>query len=168
MDAEAFRGRVAQIWAQLDAYTYYELLKVPQTASPDQIRASFHRMALTMHPDRYHQHADGNLRDQLYAIYKRLTEAYRVLMSDAERRRYDDGLLAGKRRLEQTSRPRQGPKAVDEGIDNPQAKKFFKLAQDAERRGDTKGARLNYGLALNMLGQHALIEERLAALKDPT
>src|SRR6185503_10222077 len=61
---------------------YYELLGVPRTATADEIRSAYRRLARQHHPDTS-QTSDGGER------FKQITEAYEVL-SDAERRqRYD-------------------------------------------------------------------------------
>ena len=166
MDQARFKARIAQIFSDLEAYSYYELLKVEIDAGPDEIRSAFHRMALSMHPDRYQGHADQELRQQLYAIYKRVAEGYRTLMDPRTRQQYDEGLAGGARRLVQTERRSAGPKAAEDAIDDPQARAFFRLAEDALRRGDLKSARLNYKFAADLVGDHPLILERVAELDE--
>jgi curved DNA-binding protein CbpA len=165
MDEAQFKARIEQIFADLDQYSYYELLNLSPDASPDDIRAAFHRMALSVHPDRFHTSPDADLRQKVYAIYKRMTEGYRVLMDTPTRREYDQGLAGGKLRLAQQTERKRGPKRTEDTIENPQARKFFQLAQAAERRGDVKTAKLNYTLAMNLVGEHAEIQARLAALE---
>jgi len=163
MDREQFRARIDQIHHDLDAYTYYELLNVAQTASVDEIQQAFHRMALTMHPDRHQRDSDQQLRSKLYAIYKRLAEGYRVLSNHQTRMEYDSGLVGGQRRLVKVERKRnRNPE--DELPAN--AKRFYRMAQEAERRGDRKNARINYKFALDLAPASELIKERTAALDD--
>lgn len=164
MDHAQLKARIAQIFRDLDAYSYYELLKVAPQATHDEIREAFHRMAMSMHPDRYQNFGDEELREQMYAIYKRVTEGYRVLTNHAMRREYDEALSRGELRLQQTERKRSGPKLAAEDLP-PAARKFFLLAEDAERRGDKKTAKLNYKFAKDMAEDHPLILERLAALE---
>ena len=165
MDAAQFKARIEQIFNDLERYSYYELLNLTPDCSVDEIRGAFHRMALSMHPDRYQSHPDSALREMLYAIYKRLTEGYKILISSKDRREYDQGLAEGRLRLERVERRATGPRAKAEAIDNPQAKKFFTLGQQAEHKGDLKGAKLNYNFALNMVGEHPLIQEHLARVE---
>jgi DnaJ-class molecular chaperone len=164
--ADALRQRIEQIHRDLEHYSYYQLLNLTAEAGPDDVRRAFHRMAISLHPDRYHSHSDATLRQQVYAIYKRITEGYRVLMDAELRREYDLLLAAGTKRLVKKERPQRGPKRPEAELENPQARKFFLLAQDAAGRGDKKGARMNYQFALNLEGDSPLIKQRLAALDD--
>lgn len=158
MDPDQFKDRINQIYDDLERYSYYELFNLTPQATPDDIRQAFHRMATLVHPDRFEQHQDQDLRRQVYEIYKRMTEGYRVLMDPSDRKAYDAGLARGEIRLVRTGRKITGPKLQEEAIDNPQAKKFFNLAQDAERRGDLKGAQMNFKFALDMAGESELIQ----------
>ncbi|MCC6751611.1 MAG: J domain-containing protein [Deltaproteobacteria bacterium] len=164
MDEEQLKARIGQIHADLEDYTYYELLNLDPAASPDDVQAAFHRMALSMHPDRYQTHADGELRRQIYAIYKRVAEAYRVLMDPESRKAYGEALGRGEKRLAQVERQRTGPKRAEDTIDHPQGRKYFLMGQEAERRGDKKTARLHYKFAKDLVGDHPTVLARLAAL----
>jgi len=57
---------------------YYEILGVARTASGDEIKKAFRRLAMQFHPDR-------NQEDGAEARFKQVSEAYEVL-SDAEKR----------------------------------------------------------------------------------
>lgn len=164
--SEQLRSRIGQIYRDLEHYSYYQLLNLDPGAGPDEIRKAFHRMALSLHPDRYHSGGDSALRRQVYTIYKRIAEGYRVLMDDQQRREYDGALAKGQKRLLKTERPQTGPRGRETEIGNAQARKFFLLGRDAERRGDHKGARMNYKFALDLEGEHPLIKERLDALSS--
>jgi curved DNA-binding protein CbpA len=162
MDPQQFKARITQIHRDLDAYTYYDLLNLPPDTSPDDIRRAFHRMALTIHPDRHRQSSDPEMQRQVYAIYKRLSEGYRVLMNHDTRREYDECLKRGERRLVKKERPRV--KRDEDAIKNPQAKKFFRMAETFERSGDLKNAKINFKFALDLEPDNAAIKARFNAL----
>jgi len=164
MSSEQFRTRIEQIYADLERYSYYELLNLTPEAAPDQIRAAFHRMALSIHPDRYQQHEDLELRKMIYAIYKRMTEGYRVLTEPSDRRAYDEGLQQGQTRLMRTQRKVTAFKRAEDGIEHPKARQFYMMGQDAMRRQDFKGARLNFNFALNLSPDHPVVVAALGEL----
>ena len=64
--------------------THYEILAVSQTASANEVRAAYRRMARATHPD-MHGDAAANRMAQV-------NEAWRVLQDPARRRDYDDTL----------------------------------------------------------------------------
>jgi molecular chaperone DnaJ len=65
---------------------YYEILGVSKSASADEIKKAFRRLAVKYHPDK-----DGG--DE--AKFKEINEAYEVLKDDAKRQRYDQFGHAG-------------------------------------------------------------------------
>ncbi len=70
--------------------THYELLGVNAQSSPVQIKQSFHRLARRFHPDHHMGRSEwvGLLQD----LMGRLTEAYKTLVDDEKRARYDKHL----------------------------------------------------------------------------
>jgi molecular chaperone DnaJ len=63
---------------------YYEILGVTKTASGDEIKRSYRRLAMKYHPDR----ATGD-KAAAEAQFKECSEAYEVLSDDVKRKRYD-------------------------------------------------------------------------------
>jgi len=64
---------------------YYEVLGVPRTASDDDVRRAYRKLALKWHPDRHK--AAGKAEAE--ARFKRISEAYEVLSDAGKRRKYD-------------------------------------------------------------------------------
>lgn len=62
---------------------YYSLLRVPRTASQDEIKKAYRKVALKYHPDRNAGSAEAEER------FKEVTEAYEVLRDPDKRARYD-------------------------------------------------------------------------------
>ena len=75
--------------AVLDKVTHYELLGVQPDAGADALRHAYQGFAATFHPDA-HMHRSREERASVNTIFKRGTEAYRVLSDPALRARYDD------------------------------------------------------------------------------
>src|ERR671939_2186240 len=61
---------------------YYEILGVPRSASRDEIKNAYRKLALQYHPDR-------NKSAGSEEKFKEITGAYAVLSDDEKRKRYD-------------------------------------------------------------------------------
>ena len=63
---------------------YYELLELQPSASTDDIRKAYRRLAMKWHPDR-----NPTNKDEAEARFKELSKAYEVLSDDKKRQLYD-------------------------------------------------------------------------------
>ncbi|KPI89249.1 Dnaj protein-like protein [Leptomonas seymouri] len=71
--------------------SYYDVLGVAQTSSEEEIRRSYKKRALELHPDRV-----GTAQTQEEAeLFKVITKAHEVLTDPEQRRKYDASLTAG-------------------------------------------------------------------------
>lgn len=64
------------------AKDYYQILGVPKTASQDEIKRAYRKLAHEYHPDKNQAHADGTK-------FKEINEAYQVLSNPQKRAQYD-------------------------------------------------------------------------------
>jgi curved DNA-binding protein CbpA len=87
MDAQ-FLIEVETLAAALDQLDYYGILKIPQTATPADIKAAYYRESRAFHPDRYAAVPSDEVRALIGRIYRRVNEAYTVLRDDKKRLRY--------------------------------------------------------------------------------
>ena len=67
---------------QFDSDDYYKVLNIPRGASSDEIRAAYRKLAVEWHPDR-------NTSPDAEANFKRIGEAYTVLINSDTRRYFD-------------------------------------------------------------------------------
>lgn len=87
MDAQ-FLIEAETLASVLDQLDYYNVLKVPHSASPAEIKRAYYRESRAYHPDRFAAHPSEELREMVGKIYKRVNEAYTVLRDDRKRTRY--------------------------------------------------------------------------------
>jgi molecular chaperone DnaJ len=70
---------------------YYDILGVTRTASGEDIKRAYRRLAMKHHPDRH----NGESKAEAELAFKECAEAYEILSDDAKRRRYDQYGHAG-------------------------------------------------------------------------
>lgn len=74
--------------------SYYEILRVSESASLPEIQEAFHELSLRCHPDRFVDEGP-EVAAAAAAVFKRAAEAYNVLRKPDFRRRYDAELHKG-------------------------------------------------------------------------
>lgn len=67
---------------------HYEVLGIKQTATDGEIRRAYKKLALVHHPDRHSDATEGIKREQT-EIFKRIGNAYEVLIDPRKRFEYD-------------------------------------------------------------------------------
>ena len=162
MDQAAFAqwaAAVGRAFEALDRSSYYQVLGVAPNDPQELIRKAFHRRATQLHPDR-HRETPEPAKSQAYALFKRMTEAYRVLLDPDLRRAYDAGLTSGRLRLTDEVEAAR-PKSEDDALRTPQGRHHYAAAKDAFSRGDIQGAELNLTLALAREGTLPLLTKMM-------
>lgn len=154
MDGEALH----QWLALIDHVSYYELFDLPKGANYDELRVAFHAFAEAFHPDG-HVGRSPQEREAISSIFKRGTEAYRVLSDATLRARYDAALAQGITRPDLTSyappRPPRGPSGQapvrwSEAVRTPTARPFVLRAEELVKKGDLKQAKLQLVMAMHL------------------
>jgi DnaJ-class molecular chaperone len=85
---EGFAIEVEALAAALDQLDYFGVLKIPQTATPGDIKAAYYRESRAFHPDRFAAWPDAAFRELVGRVYRRVNEAYTVLRDEKKRARY--------------------------------------------------------------------------------
>lgn len=70
----------------------YEILGVRENASEAEIRKAYFKLAKEYHPDRHLQKDKPELKNELEALFARITEAYNILIDEEKKREYDMSL----------------------------------------------------------------------------
>jgi hypothetical protein len=85
----ALRRMVLDAYAHLKTRSHFEVLGVPPTASPAEVRDAYLQQARLFHPDSQHDPALADLRDYLEKVFARVNEAYDALSHPARRADYE-------------------------------------------------------------------------------
>lgn len=69
--------------------TYYSILEVPQTATHDEIRKAYLKLASKYHPDKYINEEE---KMKAHNLFVKIGEAYETLSNEEKRKQYDKNL----------------------------------------------------------------------------
>lgn len=161
LDAAALAGWVDA----LDTVTHYELLGAAPHATHDELRAAFHAFAEDFHPDA-HAGRPADEQEAVGRIYRRGSEAWRVLSDAMLRARYDEALASGAPRpdiavVEMSAGKSLAPppgRLID-SVRAPGARPFVLRAEELLKKGDPKQAKLQLVMALHMDRGNTALEE---------
>jgi curved DNA-binding protein CbpA len=160
--------------ASLDSLDYFEVLRLPQTASPGEIKRAFYQESRTYHPDRFFHIPDPKLKERINDLYKRVTEAYYVLRDDNKRRKYLADVTgadrAQKLRFNEASEAETKAAAKKEqeeqiGV-HPKGRQFYASAVSDFDGGRLAAAERNLKMALTYEPSNARYKEKLAEVQQ--
>lgn len=140
---------VGRLFENLEQRTYYEVLGVSKTGDYIQVRDAFYSRAQRFHPDRFVLVDTEAIKQAVYAVYKRMTEAYNVLTDPELRRIYDEGLGEGVRRLPAEHRARRLD-PDERQVTNPFARIYLRSGKAKLEEGDLDGAWVDIELGLSL------------------
>lgn len=139
---------ISSIARLIDELDYYQILKVPQTASPMELKAAYFRESREYHPDKYFNEPE-EFKVKVTLVFKRITEAYKILSNQETRAEYTKELRGPDRALNLRYVYGAAQKKEDVGK-TPLAKKYFEMGKLAFQNMDYKGAKINFQLALQL------------------
>lgn len=157
----------------LDSFDYFQLLKLPHTATPVEIKKAFYKESRELHPDRFFQLTDPVVKGAINAIYKRVTEAYYVLREDQKRKKYLADVTgperAAKLRYTESSESELKAEAKRQQEEvfgtNPKARQFYKTALGDIERQSWSIAERNLKSAITFEPSNAKFKEKLAEVQ---
>jgi curved DNA-binding protein CbpA len=155
---------IRRAFEALETSSYYQVLGVAHDEPQELIRKAFHRRAEQLHPDR-HRGTPEPTRSEVYAIFKRMTEAYRVLIDPDLRRAYDLGLKDGRLRLTDETAA-QRPPSNEDLLKSPGGQRHYRAAMQALAANDLPSAELNLKLAMSHEGDLAFLKELAEEVKQ--
>ena len=133
--------RVRAMYRQLEEADFYALLNVETGADYERIRASYYELSLEFHPDRFFLLRSGDLKEKIYAIYRKVAKAFEVLGDEKARRAYDASVVKDRAPTPAIASDLTATATTDEG------QRYLELAKVAYERGDFNHARLMLSLA---------------------
>ena len=155
-----------QAWLSVLAHlTHYEVLGVPQTASESEIQAAFHLFSERFHPDR-HRGEPPELRESIAAVFRRGSEAYRVLRQTEPRAEYDLYLATSRSRISAAPGADAELKSLEELCLTPGGRLHARQAARAISHGLLDEAAGLLERALMAEGANRELEERLEAVRQ--
>jgi curved DNA-binding protein CbpA len=155
--------------ATIEQQSYYEILRVPSTASPTEMKEAFHEFALACHPDQFVDEEPFVSRTAA-EIFKRGVEAYKVLTNGDWRAKYDDGLMKGKLRFvpgeAEPPPPKPKTRTLEEIARTPRAKQLALRADRLISAGKLEEARIALVTAMQDDYGNEELKERLDVLYE--
>ena len=137
---------------------YYELLGVDAAAEPEEIKRAFRREIARYHPDKV-QHLGHEFQEIASVRAAALTEAYRVLMDEQARRKYDDGGQNGgaashkpapsKTRPQPAAPPTQSDAAAPSSVSEPSEQRPDSRVQQARETTSAFVKKASLGMLRN-------------------
>jgi DnaJ-class molecular chaperone len=148
----------------LDRIDYYKLLRVEPGAPVPRIRSAYHEARRRFNPDA-HLRDEPEIRDVVDRIAKRVTEAYVTLRDSSRRNAYDKGLDEGQLRYSSDTADAVKEESETQLGLTPNGRKFFALAEQAERAGDVGRTISNLKMALTFEPRNERFKAKLAELE---
>lgn len=143
-------SEVARLQQGLETLSYYEFLGLKPSADYIAVREAFYSRAQRFHPDRFVAMGAQTVKQAVYSVYKRMTEAYNVLSNPELRVVYDTAFRQGNaHRLSAEARSRRLD-ARERQVKNPFARIYLRSGQEKLSRGDLNGAWIDVELGLSI------------------
>jgi len=160
-----FATTVREIHERLNSIDYYELLRVPHGATASAIKEAYFSCSMEYHPDRFMRLENQELKSQIYDIFKRMSEAFKVLINPEARARYEENLSGpgGQENLRFHEPERAGGAPQDPTSDAQSAagKKYLHYAILAQSEGKYRSARMYLSMALQYEPDNEALQLRL-------
>ncbi|MCA9708292.1 MAG: DnaJ domain-containing protein [Myxococcales bacterium] len=142
-------AEIMRLYDGLDTLSYYEFLDLRPGCDYVAVRDGFYARAQRFHPDQFIYRGGESLRQAVYAVFKRMTEAYNVLLDPELRLLYDVALQRGETRLSEVARARRLT-SEERKVHNPFARIYLRSARRKLEQGAVRGAWVDARLGLSL------------------
>ena len=162
-------AEVRALARMLDELDYYQLLEVPSDAPSSAVKRAYYQATRRLHPD-HNRGIEGEARNELLRIARRVSEAYQVLR-DARRRKAYDAQIAGDAAAKRIQLADAEAKAGKDALEahmgkTPNGRRFFNLASSDIDRGDLAAAHRNLKMALTFEPSNEAFKKSLASVVE--
>jgi DnaJ-class molecular chaperone len=163
------REEIKALARLVDDLDYYDILGTQRGATASSLRDAYHAAQRKFHPDG-HRHLDGELREAVERISKRVTEAYSVLRDPRRRKLYDERIAVGAKtavrmQLVEATAEAGRRDAEERGGKTPNGRRYFTLAQNDLVKGDLGAAVRNLQMAVTFEPANELFKQKLAEVR---
>jgi curved DNA-binding protein CbpA len=141
-ETEWNRGKIDEAHRLLESQNHYEVLHILKTASREEIKKAYFRLAKEYHPDRHFESGMEDVKTALHTLFTRITEAYDTLVTDRKRKEYDTKLSNGKERKKEPTKVHT-------------AHEFFIRGEFALKQGDLRNASYFFEEAIQKMPEKA-------------
>ncbi len=164
----AFLAEIEVLAAQLDELDYFQLFRLPSTASAHELKEAYYRFARDLHPDRFASYQDPHFKRCVGQIFKRVTEAWYTLRDDKKRARYTTDILGPdrKKKLRYDEASEAAHKSDDQIGTTPKGRELYRAAQREAEAGRVPGAIRQLKMALVYEPKNALFARKLKELES--
>ena len=163
--AELAPAEIKALARIMDELDYYQLMHMKPGASRRELKESYYSTSRTFHPDA-NRHLEGELREAISEIAKRVTEAYAVLRDPRRRAAYDQMLEKGRGvRLQLAQAAEEARQQVENVAGTSQGRQFWHQAQTDIARDDWPAAARNLQTALAFEPSNTALRDALDAAK---
>lgn len=164
-DDPAFEIETQVLAQTIDELDYFQILKVAQDATAGQVKKAYYAESRSFHPDKFYQLPDGDLKDNVFKIYKRITEAYTILRDAEKRAKYTADIngpeRAEKLRFTEQSEAEQKKAKEEETGKTPQARQCYREALLQMQRKQWEQAERTLKTALMYEPDNELYKQKL-------
>lgn len=121
-DIEKRIEEVMTLSERIPRMNYYQILDVSPSASKDEIKKSYFKLARLYHPDLFNRELPSDVKQKIEEVFASITKTYRTLSDEAERRSYDSKMetFTAEERRDATkiaeTKFRQGKTLYDRGM----------------------------------------------------
>ncbi len=144
-----FIAEIMRLSEGLDDLSYYDFLGLQPGCDYVAVRDGFYSRAQRYHPDQFVHRGGESLKAAVYEVFKRMTEAYNVLLDPELRVLYDDARKRGEARLSEVARARRST-TEERQVSNTFARIYLRSAKKKLARGMIVPAWIDAKLALSL------------------